>query len=165
MNILILTARTYPYQQNGDCFKGAISRVWQLQPQNRRPDANRNAHRLPVSSLWCGYRVDWGVSASTLSGEDYLDFPIEGNSIKNDGLNRLITVVTALTYPYTKNRHCFTGAIPWVTRLPVPGVLWGWRSRSRYRQRDPTATHNCGPCQVCGGGMGGGGISASTLSK
>ena len=28
--ILILPARTYPYQQNGDCFKGAIPRVWQL---------------------------------------------------------------------------------------------------------------------------------------
>ena len=41
------------------------------------------------------------------SGEEYLDFPIEGNSIKNDGLNRLITVVTALTYPYTKNSPLF----------------------------------------------------------
>ena len=59
-----------------------------------------------------------GVSASTLSGGEYLDFPVEGNSIKNDGLNRLITVVTALTYPYKKNRYCFTGAIPRVTRLP-----------------------------------------------
>ena len=66
-----------------------------------------------------------GVSASTLSDEEYLDFPIEGNSIKNDGLNRLITVVTALTYPYKQNRHCFRGAIPRVTRLPVPGVSWG----------------------------------------
>ena len=44
----------------------------------------------------------WHVSASTLSGGEYLDFPIEGNSIKNNGLNRLITVVTALTYPYNK---------------------------------------------------------------
>ena len=71
--------------------------------------------------------MDWGgggVSASTLSGGEDLDFPVEGNSIKNDGLNRLITVVTALTYPY-KNHHCFTGAIPRVTRLPVPGVSWG----------------------------------------
>ena len=66
-----------------------------------------------------------GVSASTLSGGKYLDFPIEGNSIKNDRLKRLITVVTALTYPYKKNRHCFTGAILRVTRLPVPGVSWG----------------------------------------
>ena len=49
------------------------------------------------------------MSASTLSGEEYLDFPIEGNSIKNDGLNRLITVVTALTYPYKKNRQLFHG--------------------------------------------------------
>ena len=65
-----------------------------------------------------------GVSASTLSVGGYLDFPIEGNSIKNDGLNRRITVVTALTYPY-KNRNCFTGAIPRVTRLPLPGVSWG----------------------------------------
>ena len=73
------------------------------------------------------YAEQWYVlpSASTLSGGEYLDFPIEGNSIKNDGLNRLITVVTALTYPYTKNRHCLTGAIPRVARLPVPGVLWG----------------------------------------
>ena len=50
------------------------------------------------------YAEQWYVlpSASTLSGGEYLDFPIEGNSIKNDGLNRLITVVTALTYPYKK---------------------------------------------------------------
>ena len=60
-----------------------------------------------------------------LGGGEYLDFPIEGHSIKNDGLNGLITVVAALTYPYKKNRHCFTGAIPRVTRLPVPGVSWG----------------------------------------
>ena len=32
------------------------------------------------------------VSASTLSGGEYLDFPVEGNSIKNVGLNRLIYV-------------------------------------------------------------------------
>ena len=113
-----------------------------------------------------GYMVDrgGGVSSSTLSGGEYLFFPVEGNSIKNDGLNRLISVVAALTYQYQQNRRCFTGAIPSVTRLPVPGVSWGWRSRSRYRQRDPTATHNSGPCQVCGG-WGGGGISASTISK
>ena len=44
------------------------------------------------------FAEQWYVlsSASTLSGGEYLDFPIEGNSIKNDGLNRLITVVTAL---------------------------------------------------------------------
>ena len=66
-----------------------------------------------------------GVSASTLSGGEYLDFPTEGNSIKNYRLNRLITVVSALTYPYKKNRHCFTGAIPRVKRLPVPGVSLG----------------------------------------
>ena len=70
--------------------------------------------------------MDWGrVSASTLSVGEYLDFPIEGNKIKNDGLKRLITVDIALTYPYKKNRHCFTGAIPRVTRLPMPGVSWG----------------------------------------
>ena len=74
-----------------------------------------------MDTWWIG-----GVSASTLSGGgEYPYFPIEGNSIKNDGRNRLITVVTALTYPYKKNRHCFTGAIPRVTRLPVPGVSWG----------------------------------------
>ena len=65
------------------------------------------------------------MSSSTLSGGEYLDFPVEGNSIKNDGLNRLISVVAALTYQYQKNRRCFTGAIPRVTRLPVPGVSWG----------------------------------------
>ena len=65
-----------------------------------------------------------GVSIDVFWG-GYLDFPIDGNSIKNDGLNRLITAVTALTYPYKKNRHCFTGAIPRETRLPVPGVTWG----------------------------------------
>ena len=51
--------------------------------------------------------VDWGVSASTLSGGEYLHFPVEVNSINNDGLNRLITVVTALTYPYKKNSPLF----------------------------------------------------------
>ena len=73
--ILILTARTYPYQKNGDCFKGAIPMVWQLQPHNRRPDANRNVQssaRVSIDAFW---------------GGEYLDFPIEGNSIKNDGLS------------------------------------------------------------------------------
>ena len=76
--------------------------------------------------MWILGGLGGGVSASTLSGMgEYLDFPIEGNSIRNDGLNRLITVVTALTYPYKKNRHCFTVAIPRVTRLPLPVVSWG----------------------------------------
>ena len=79
----------------------------------------------------------------TLSGEEYLDFPIEGNSIKNDWLNRLITVVTALTYPYTKNRHCFTGAIPMVTRLPVPGVSWGDEA-ARATDNEVRPQRNCG---------------------
>ena len=48
-----------------------------------------------------------GPSASTLSVGEYLDFPIEGNSIKNDRLNRLITVVTALTYPYKTKSPLF----------------------------------------------------------
>ena len=39
------------------------------------------------------------MSASTLSGGEYLDFPIERISIKNDGLNRLITVVS-VTFPH-----------------------------------------------------------------
>ena len=71
--------------------------------------------------------MDWGGGCQhrRVLGGGYLDFQIEENSIKNDGLNRLITVVTALTYPYKKNRNCFTGAIPRVTRLPVPGVSWG----------------------------------------
>ena len=54
-----------------------------------------------VSDVDTGW-IGGGVSASTLSRGGYLDFPIEGNSIKNDGLNRLITAVTALTYPYKK---------------------------------------------------------------
>ena len=44
---------------------------------------------------------------------------------REGGREGLITVVTALTYPYKKNRLCFTGAIPRVTRLPVSGVSWG----------------------------------------
>ena len=68
MNILILllTARTYPYQQNGDWFKGAIPTVWQLHPHNRRPDANRNAHRLPcqVCDVDTGWIGGGGVSVS-----------------------------------------------------------------------------------------------------
>ena len=38
------------------------------------------------------YAEQWYVlpSASTLSGGEYLDFPIEGNSIKNDGLTDLL---------------------------------------------------------------------------
>ena len=54
-----------------------------------------------------------------LSGGEYLAFPVEGKSIKNDGLNRLITVVTAALTPYQQNGHCFKGAIPRVMRLPV----------------------------------------------
>ena len=93
-----------------------------------------------------------GVSASTLSGGEYLDFPIEGNSIKNGRLNRLITVVTALIYPYKKSplfHRCYSEGdaaararcVMVVTKplalqttrsdcsaqlRPVPGV-WGWR--------------------------------------
>ena len=72
--ILILTALTYPYQQNGDCFKGAIPRVWQLQPNNRRPDANRNAHRLPV---FCDVDTGWigGVSIDAFWGGGIPIFP------------------------------------------------------------------------------------------
>ena len=82
----------------------------------------------------------------------YLDFPIEGNSIKNDGLNRLITVVTAFTYPYKKKsplfHRCYSEGdaaararcVVGVTKpialqttrsdrnaqlRPVPGVWWG----------------------------------------
>ena len=44
----VVTARTYPYQQNGHYFKGANARVSQLQPHNRRHAANRNADRLSV---------------------------------------------------------------------------------------------------------------------
>ena len=44
---------------------------------------------------------------------------------REGGREGLITVVTALTHPYKKNRHCFPGAIPRVTWLPVPGVSWG----------------------------------------
>ena len=93
------------------------------------------------------------MSASTLSGEEYLDFPFEGNSIKNDGLNRLITVVTALTYPYKKNHHCFTGSIPRVTRLPCQ-VCRGGDEAARATddeiraQRTTAARARC----VCGGG-------------
>ena len=100
--------------------------------------------------------MDWGggVSASTLSDGEYLDFPIEGNSIKNDRLNRLITVVTALTYPYTKKSpvflryysegdaaaraRCVVGVTKPLAlqttrsdrnaqRRPVSGVCGGWR--------------------------------------
>ena len=51
--------------------------------------------------------MDWGCQHRRFLGGGYLDFPIEGNSIKNDGLNRLITVVTALTYPYKKKSPLF----------------------------------------------------------
>ena len=42
--------------------------------------------------------------------------------MENDGLNRLITVVTARTYTYQQNGHGFKGAIPRVARLPL---WWG----------------------------------------
>ncbi len=47
----VVTAHTYPYQPNGNGFKGAIPRVTLLALQTTTPD--RNADRLPVPGvLW-----------------------------------------------------------------------------------------------------------------
>ena len=118
-------------------------------------DPTPNAMYIVCPSQVCDVDTGWiggGVSASTRSGGEYLDFPIEGNSIKYDGLNRLITVVTALTYPYkTKSplfHRCYsegdaaarTRCVVGVTKRlalqttrydrnaqlrSVPGVWWG----------------------------------------
>ena len=86
----VVTAHTYPYQPNGNGFKGAIPRVTLLALQTTTPD--RNADRLPVPGVLreltqllalqtrpdrnaelrpvCGGGTGWGgvcVSASTLS--------------------------------------------------------------------------------------------------
>ena len=70
---------------------------------NTTGDSTPTATHIVCPCQVCDVDTEWiggGVSALMLSGGEYLDFPVEGNSIKNDGLNRLITVVTALTYPY-----------------------------------------------------------------
>ena len=109
--------------------------------------------------------MDWGgVSESTLSGGEYLDFPIEGNSIKNDGLNRLITVVTAFTYPYKKitivSQVLFGGSRGCPCQVCRGGDEAARATDNEIRpQRTTAARARC----VVGGG--GGGMSASTLSK
>ena len=45
----VVTAHTYPYQPNGNGFKGAIPRVTLLALQTTTPD--RNADRLPVPGV------------------------------------------------------------------------------------------------------------------
>ena len=45
----VVTARTYPYQPNGNGFKGAIPRVTLLALQKTTPD--RNADRLPMPGV------------------------------------------------------------------------------------------------------------------
>ena len=98
------------------------------------------------------YAEQWHVlpSASTLSGGEYLDFPIEGNSIKNDGLKKSplfhrcysegdaaarVRCVVGVTKPLALQT---TRSDRNAQLRPVPGVWWG---------------------------RGGGCMSASTLSK
>ena len=120
----------------------------------------RNADRLHMSGLSWGYRVEGGggrVSASTLSGGEYLDFPVQGMTVENDGLNRFITVVTARTYPYQQNGHGFKGEIPRVTWLPV---WWGSDAAARAtdnetRPQRRTAARARRVVGIQGGGGGG----------
>ena len=113
------------------------------------------------------YAEQWYVlpSASTLSGGEYLDIPIEGNSIKNDGLNRLITVVTALTYPYKKTsplfHMCYSEGDAAARARCVVGVTKLFALQTTRSDRNAQLR----PVPGVWRGGGGGGMSASTLSK
>ena len=82
------------------CDSEGVAAPTTQQEIRRQPQCTSSARVRFV--MWIQSGLGGGVSALMLSGGEYLDFPVEGNSIKNDGLNRLITVVTALTYPYQK---------------------------------------------------------------
>ena len=99
--ILILTARTYPYQKmvivSKVRFQGCGS------SNHTTGDPTPTAMYIVCPCQVCDVDTGWiggggGCQHRRVLGGGYLDFPIEGNSIKNDGLSRLITVIYYIMY-------------------------------------------------------------------